>query len=162
MKPFTGAISQQNIYEACIPYKLQYPYRVIKNQKVEVSSELFPEKEKDLFVDEAQEVEIGTHYKLRPVIVISQSADETFLVVAIAKWKEHADGKYLLEICDNKIKERHFLPCKKYEGTLKFNSLAYVDAIYRVTKNNIYYRRGHLQQEDYDAINAKLKKILAS
>jgi len=164
MKPFSGPVSPRNIYEACLPFKLQYPYRLIKNEKIESSLELFPEDQRNNYVDEAQEIEIGTTYKLRPVIVISESEDDTYLVIAITKIKEKTDkkyGEYLLAVCDNKIKERHFLPQKKYEGTLKFNSLALVDAIYKVTKSNIYYRRGLIKQDDYDFVSAKLKKVLS-
>ena len=164
MKPYLDPILSQNVYEACLPFSLKYPYSVIKNGKVEDRFELFSEDEKDSYVDEASEIEIGTTYKLRPVIIMAESIiDDTYLVIAITKVQDNKHRKYLeyiSAVCKNQIKERHFLSQKKYEGTLKFNSLAMVNAIYTVTKNNIYYRRGRIEKDDYDAVSAKLKKIL--
>ena len=163
MKPYSDPISLQDVYEVCLPFVLKYLYPLIKNGKVELSTELFSEDEKDSYVDEAREIEICTTYKLRPVIVMSQSfiIDNSYLVMAITKVKGMINPEYLLAVSDNKIVERHLLPRKKYESTLKFDSLAMVDAIYRVTKNNFYYRRGRIKQDDYDAVRAKLKKILS-
>jgi hypothetical protein len=162
MKPFPGAIRLQEIYEALVPYKIKYPYKVVKeDNKVENKTELFPEKEKESFIDETREIEIGTNYKLRPIIIIYRSkTDNTYLAIAITKRKD--DNKdYLLAVCKNEIKERHFLPSRKYDGTLKFDSYVLVDYIYLVTENNIYYPRGRLGKDDYDEIRAKLKNILS-
>jgi len=162
MRPYSGAIRLQEIYEALIPFKMKYPYKVVEeDNKVENRTELFPEKEKESFIDEAREIEIGTNYKLRPVIVIYHSErDNTYLAIAITKRKD--DNKdYLLAVCKNEIEERHFLPSRKYNGTLKFDSYALVDSIYLVTENNIYYPRGRLENKDYEEILAKLKNILS-
>lgn len=83
MRPYSGAINVQNVYEACIPYALSYPYRVIKKDKVEINLELFSDKDKE------REIEIATMYKLRPIIVMSSSeVDNSYLAVSITKIKE--------------------------------------------------------------------------
>jgi len=162
MRPFDGTISPQNVYEACLPYKLRYPYDVVKNGIITVTPLLFPAEERDNYVDEAQEIEIVTTYKLRPVIVISPEMNNTFLVLAITKVKEGSiDPKYLFAIADNKIVERHFLPIKRYPGMLKFNSLVLINAIYMISQTNVYYQRGRFNKEDFDGVRTKLGKIIS-
>ena len=163
MKPFSGAIRIQEIYEALTPFKLRYPYRFVKdNNTLEFRTELFHEREKDEYVDEAKEIEIGTNYKLRPVIIISYSEhSNTYLAMAITKVKD-ANRDYLLAIAKDEIKERHLLFLRKYSGTLKYDSIVLVDAIYLLTDKNIYYCRGPLEDEDYVTIQGKLKKVLFS
>ena len=163
MKPFGGAIVIKGIYEALIPFRLRYPYKLAgANNQVEMKNELFPEEEKDNFVDEAQEFEIGTSYKLRPVIVIynSRIKKNDYLAVAISKRKDN-DTAYLLAVCKNQIEARHFLSQKKYPDTLKFDSYVLIDNIYLLTEKNIYYSRGRLDPLDHEGILAKLKKVLA-
>jgi len=162
MRPFLGAVRSQSVYEACIPFKLKYPYKVVKNGNViEEKVELFPDSEEDAFVDEAKEIEIATTYKFRPVVIISSSeTSKTHLVVAITKRKDD-DSKKLLAICNNQIVERHFLSLKKYSNVLKYDSYVLVDAIYLITEENIYYCRGRLENRDFDTIRAKLKGVLS-
>jgi hypothetical protein len=55
-----------------------------------VSPELLPritEEEMEKFIDEAEEFEIGTGYKLRPVIIIydSQLSKNAYLAIAVTK-----------------------------------------------------------------------------
>jgi hypothetical protein len=162
MKPFGGAIVIKGIYEALIPFRLRYPYKLVgTNNQVEMKNELFPGEEKDNFVDEAQEFEIGTSYKLRPVIVIynSRIKKDDYLAVAISKRKDN-DTAYLLAVCKNQIEARHFLFQKKYPDVLKFDSYVLIDNIYLLTEKNIYYLRGRLDPSDHDGIRAKLKKFL--
>lgn len=167
MRPFSGSIRLQGIYEALIPFKMEYPYKIVtEDNRVEIKSELFPEEKENDFIDEAQKIEIGTTYKLRPVIVISQSeiSDDTYLALPLTKKKEEDTKKYrehIIAICENKIKERHFLFQKKYSDTLNFDSFVLVDTVHLVTKNNIYKHRGRLDKQDYDVIRAKLKSVLS-
>ncbi|NWF92553.1 MAG: type II toxin-antitoxin system PemK/MazF family toxin [Syntrophaceae bacterium] len=162
MKPFPGAITTQGVYEALIPFKLRYPYKIVKeNNQVEMKPELFPEEEKENFIDEAEEFEIGTSYKLRPVIIVYDSqVNKAYLAIAISKRKDD-NIDYLLAVCQNEIKERHFLSQKKYPGMLKFDSYVLIDRIYPIDDKNIYYSRGRLDNSDYDEIRVKLKKVLA-
>jgi hypothetical protein len=162
MRPFSGVIEPQRMYEACIPFKLRYPYKIVKDDdSVVIENELFPEGEKDSFIDEAKEIEIATTYKLRPIIIIAYSeTSKTYLAVAVTKRKDN-NPKLLLAICNNKIAVRHFLPLSKYSEALKYDSYVLVDAVYMVTDKNIYYHRGRLDSKDFDTIRAKLKSILS-
>ena len=161
MKPFTGAITTQGVYESLIPFKLRYPYKIVKNNnQVEMKTELFPEEEKEKFIDEAEEFEIGTGYKLRPVIIVYDSnKDNTYLAISITKRKDDSKD-YLLAVCTNKIEGRHFLAKQRYPDVLGYDSYVLVDTMYLLTEKNVYYRRGRLRTEDYDEIRAKLKKVL--
>jgi mRNA-degrading endonuclease toxin of MazEF toxin-antitoxin module len=168
MKPFSGSVRDQEIYEALIPFRIKYPYRIItQDNNVETKSELFPEEKEDEFIDEAEEIEIGTTYKLRPVIIISISqsnvSNDTYLGLPLTKKKDmisHKDQQFIIEVCRNTIKERHFLFKTKYSGTLRYDSFVKVDNIQLLTKNNIYKRRGRLANEDYSTIRVKLLKVL--
>lgn len=166
MKPFWGAIRPQEIYMALIPFQMKWPYKIVtEDNKVETKTELFPEEKEDEFVDEAKEIEIGTIYKLRPIIVIyhSEIVDDFYLALPLRK-KEilpQRDQEYILKVCQNQIKERHFLFKSKYSDALKFDSMVFVDAIYILSRNSIYKRKGRLKNEDYLEIRAKLKNVLS-
>jgi mRNA-degrading endonuclease toxin of MazEF toxin-antitoxin module len=167
MKPFSGAIRPQEIYMALIPFQMKWPYKIVtEDNKVEIKTELFPEEKEDEFVNEAKEIEIGTIYKLRPVIIIYQSerSDDVYLALPLRKKKDKVtqrDREYILEVCQNQIQERHFLFQSKYSDTLKFDSFVLVDAIHLLSKNNIYKKKGLLESKDYKEIRAKLKKVLS-
>ena len=163
MKPYQGGITTQGVYEALIPFKIRYPYKIVKkDNKVDLKYELFPEGERENFIDEAEEFEIGTGYKLRPVIIIydSQLSRNTYLAIAVTKKKETDPLRFALAVCNNEIKERHFLSQKRYPDMLRFDSFVLIDNVYLVTEKNIYYRRGRLEDSDYNGIRAKLKKVL--
>ena len=166
MRPFSGAIRTKEMYVALIPFQMKWPYKVItERNEVKIKTELFPEEKEDEFVDEAKEIEIGTTYKVRPIIIIYQSVakDDFYLALPLRK-KEMITNKereYILKVCQNQIKERHFLSQSKYSGILKFNSLVFIDAIYVLSKNNIYKWKGCLQNDDFDEIRAKLKRVLS-
>lgn len=165
MKPFSGSIGVQEIYEALVPFKMEYPYKIVReDNQVEIKTELFPKIEEEKFITEAKKIEIGTSYKLRPVIIISKSEiEEVFLTLPLTK-KQNITTKeldYVLEVCKDRIKERHFLFKKKYANILKFDSLVLIDNIHPLTRNNIYKPRGRLKDGDYITIQAKLKKILS-
>jgi len=167
MKPFGGSVRLREVYEALVPFKMEYPYKIVtEDNRVDIKSELFPEEKENEFIDEAQKIEIGTTYKLRPIIIISQSgiSDDTYLALPLTKKKEEDTKKYreyIIAVCENKIKERHFLFQKKYPNALNFDSFVLVDTVHLLTKNNIYKHRGHLDNKDYDVILAKLKNVLS-
>lgn len=166
MKPFPGAIRPQEIYMALIPFQMKWPYKVMsENNRVEIKTELFPEEEENAFVDEAKEIEIGTTYKFRPIIVIYQSKimDDFYLALPLRKKEviNKKDQEYILKVCQNQVKERHFLFQGKYSDVLRFNSMVLVDALQVLSRNNIYKPKGRLKDEDYVEIRAKLKKVLA-
>lgn len=163
MKPYEGSITVQGVYEVLVPFKMRYPYKIVKkDDRVENKNELFPEEEREQFIDEAEEFEIGTGYKLRPVIIIhcSEVSRNTYLAIAVTKRKQRDSLNFTLAVCNNEIKERHFLAKDKYPDTLRFDSFVLIDNVYLITEKNIYYRRGRLFDSDYAAIRAKLKKIL--
>lgn len=170
MKPFPGSIRVQEIYEALVSFKMEYPYKIVtENDKVEFKTELFPENEEEEFVTEAKKIEVGTTYKLRPVIIMSKSEksserfDDVFLAIPLTKKKETLSKKeqtYILEVCKNTLKERHFLFKQNYVGALRFDSFVLIDNIQPLTKNNIYRLKGRLKDGDYQVVQAKLKNVL--
>ncbi len=88
---------------------------------MESKTDLFPERNKDDLLDEekAQEIEIGTTYKLRPVVIIYELRGGKYLALAVTKRKNTESPSYFLAICNNEIKERHFLSLKNYPDKLK-------------------------------------------
>ncbi len=151
---------------ALISFQMKWPYKVIsEDNRVETKTELFPEEEENAFIDEAQEIEIGTTYKLRPIIVIYQSKimDDFYLALPLRKKEpiKKKEQEYIFKVCQNQVKERHFLFQTKYSDALRFNSMVLVDAIQVLSKNNIYKRKGRLKNEDYVEIRAKLKGVLS-
>ena len=76
---------------------MEYPYKIVteKNQ-VEIKYKLFPIEKENEFINEAKQIEIGTTYKLRPVILISQSelSADTYLALPLTKKKEKDTEAY--------------------------------------------------------------------
>ena len=162
MALYSGAINPQSICEVLIPFGLKYPYSVIVDGKtVEIKTDLFPDKREEELVDEgqAQEIEIATTYKLRPVVIICDLGKNRYLALAVTKRKDN-DSQFLLAVCKNEIKDRHFLPLKNYSDKLKYDSYVLIPSIYLVSRENIQYRRGRLRDEDFQTIQAKLKSII--
>jgi len=173
MRPLTDSPKIQHIYEALIPYDLKYPYLTISEEgNVEEKDEILEPKTDDADQEGegeavAEEIDLVTRYKPRPTIILDQSSDpKTFLVLPLTKVDTEklntSSGyrNYYREVIRDKIKDRHRLSPKIYDGILKYESFVLIDSIQVVTPNNILYRRGFLKKNDYKAIIAKLKEVL--